>query len=70
MVGMERGGNPRGVLATSSLVRRQTEKVGVFHVPDRLRAEPGGNASTGRTERIFYIMYPLDGKKDRGKGQP
>ena len=47
----------------SSLVRHQTDKVGVFYVLGKPRAKSRGDTATGKPDKIFYIMYRLDGKK-------
>ena len=47
----------------SSLTRHQTEKVGVFYVLGKPRAKSRDDTTTGKPDKIFYIMYRLDGKK-------
>lgn len=49
----------------ASLTRHQTDKVGVFYLLGKPRAKArGDNApTTGKPDKIYYIMYRLDGKK-------
>lgn len=51
----------------ASLTRHQTDKVGVFYILGKQRAKsknPSGEAVlTEKTDKIYYIMYRLDGKK-------
>lgn len=49
----------------ASLTRHQTDKVGVFYILGKPRAKAkGDNApSTDKPDKIYYIMYRLDGKK-------
>lgn len=49
----------------SSLKRHQTEKVGVFYVLGKPRARSRDDASavSAKPDKIFYVMYRLDGKK-------
>ena len=51
----------------ASITRHQTEKVGVFYILGKQRAKvkpvPGGSASEEKADKIYYIMYRLDGKK-------
>lgn len=47
----------------SSLVRHRTDKVGVFYVLGKPRAKSRDDTATGKPDKIFYIMYRLDGKK-------
>ncbi len=47
----------------SSLTQHQTKKVGVFYVLGKPRAKSRDDTTTGKPDKIFYIMYRLDGKK-------
>ena len=47
----------------SKLERHQTEKIGVFFVLGKPRAKSRDDVPTGKPDKIFYIMYRLDGKK-------
>ena len=47
----------------SKLERHQTEKIGVFFVLGKPRARGRDDVPTGKPDKIFYIMYRLDGKK-------
>ncbi|MEG6502179.1 MULTISPECIES: tyrosine-type recombinase/integrase [unclassified Desulfovibrio] len=51
----------------ASLTRHQTDKVGVFYILGKQRAKSktssGEAVSTEKTDKIYYIMYRLDGKK-------
>lgn len=47
----------------SKLERHQTEKIGVFFVLGKPRARSWDDVPTGKPDKIFYIMYRLDGKK-------
>ena len=51
----------------ASLTRHQTDKVGVFYILGKQRAKsktPSGEAvPTEKADKIYYIMYRLDGKK-------
>lgn len=49
------------------LTRHQTDKVGVFYILGKQRAKSkaisGEAVPTEKTDKIYYIMYRLDGKK-------
>lgn len=51
----------------ASLTRHQTDKVGVFYILGKQRAKnkvaSGGALSEEKADKIYYIMYRLDGKK-------
>ena len=51
----------------ASLTRHQTDKVGVFYILGKQRAKSktssGEAVPTEKTDKIYYIMYRLDGKK-------
>lgn len=49
----------------ASLTRHQTDKVGVFYILGKSRAKVKGNKAptTDKPDKIYYIMYRLDGKK-------
>jgi integrase len=53
--------------AMASLTRYQTDKVGVFYILSRQKAKnklaAGDNGSSEKPNKIYYIMYRLDGKK-------
>ena len=47
----------------SSLTRHQTDKVGVFFVLGKPRMKSRDKAESAKPDKIYYIMYRLDGKK-------
>lgn len=49
----------------ASLARHQTDKVGVFYIlgKPRVIAKGKDTPATARPDKIYYIMYRLDGKK-------
>ena len=49
----------------ASLTRHQTNKVGVFYIlgKPRAKAKEDKTSITGKPDKIYYIMYRLDGKK-------
>lgn len=49
----------------ASLTRHQTDKVGVFYILGKSRAKAKGEKAptTDKPDKIYYIMYRLDGKK-------
>lgn len=51
----------------ASLTRHQTDKVGVFYILGKQRAKSktpsGETVPIEKTDKIYYIMYRLDGKK-------
>lgn len=47
----------------SSLTRHQTDKVGVFFVFGKPRMKSRDKAESAKPDKIYYIMYRLDGKK-------